>query len=141
VKLFLKRDSITTPDPEARQHNHARTGTVARMQRHLALLLTGLSLTLLLSARTVDAQPAPTVTIDNYAYQPAEITVAPGTTVTWTNAQTDDVHSTTSNDGVWDSDTLDTGSSFKFTFNDPGDYGYYCSQHPDMQGVVHVSGD
>ena len=98
--------------------------------------------TAMLLATTVQAhaQAAPTVTIDNYEFQPAEITVAPGTTVTWTNAQTDDVHSTVSNDGLWQSDTLDTGASFTFTFNDPGDYGYYCSQHADMQGIVHVSG-
>src|SRR5579884_2817919 len=91
---------------------------------------------------TAHAQPAPTtVTIDNYEFQPAEITVAPGTAVTWTNAQTDDVHSSVSNDGLWDSDTLDTGKSFTYTFNDAGDFYYYCSQHPDnMQGVVHVSG-
>ncbi|MBV9168608.1 MAG: cupredoxin domain-containing protein [Chloroflexi bacterium] len=108
------------------------------MKRHVALLAT--SLTLLLSATGVHAQPASKVTIDNYEFQPAEITVAPGTTVTWTNAQTDDVHSAVSNDGLWDSDTLDTGKSYQYTFSDPGDFGYYCSQHPDMQGVVHVSG-
>ena len=90
---------------------------------------------------TAHAQPAPKVTMDNYEFQPSEITVAPGTAVTWTNAQTDDVHSSVSNDGLWDSDTLDTGKSFTYTFNDPGDFYYYCSQHPDsMQGVVHVSG-
>jgi plastocyanin len=88
-----------------------------------------------------EAQTSSTVTMDNYEFMPAEMTVAPGTPVTWTNKQTDDVHSTVSNDGLWDSDTLDTGKSFTFTFTDPGDYAYYCSQHPDMQGVVHVSGD
>src|SRR5690348_17058925 len=102
-------------------------------------LATTVATVLALLATTAQAQPAPKVTIDNYAFQPADITVAPGTTVTWTNAQTDDVHSSVSNDGLWDSDTLDTGQSFQYTFTDPGDFTYYCSVHPDMQAVIHVS--
>lgn len=108
------------------------------MRRHITLL--GAGLALVLSAGSVQAQSPATVTMDNYAFAPADITVAPGTTVTWTNAQTDDVHSTVSKDGVWGSGTLDTGQSFDFLFTDPGDYAYVCGQHPDMQGVVHVSG-
>ena len=108
------------------------------MKRRLMTLAA--AATLLVTTAQAHAQTAPTVTIDNYEFQPAEITVAPGTTLTWTNAQTDDVHSSVSNDGLWDSDTLDTGKSFTYTFNDPGDFYYYCGQHPDMQGVVHVSG-
>ena len=95
--------------------------------KHRLLTLAAAAMLLATTAQTYAQETPPTVTIDNYEFQPAEITVAPGTTLTWTNAQTDDVHSTVSNDGLWDSDTLDTGKSFTYTFNDPGDYYYYCS--------------
>lgn len=104
--------------------------------RHIVIAIAA---ALLSAAPAAYAQATPSVTIDNYAFAPAEITVPAGTTVTWTNAQGDDVHSSTSNDGLWDSGTLQTGESYKFTFQQPGDFAYACSIHPDMQGVVHVT--
>ena len=80
-----------------------------------------------------------TVTIDNFAFTPAEITVAPGTTVTWLNR--DDIPhmvvDATQPRGFI-SPPLDTDDSFKHAFDKPGTYHYFCSLHPHMQGTVVV---
>ncbi|HEX4002764.1 MAG TPA: cupredoxin family copper-binding protein [Candidatus Acidoferrales bacterium] len=78
-----------------------------------------------------------TVTIDNFSFTPKEITVAPGTTVTWVNH--DDVpHTVVSTDKKFRSKALDTDDRFSFTFTDAGTYGYFCSVHPMMTGKVVV---
>lgn len=91
------------------------------------------------TAATARADDAPAVAIDNYAFTPAEITIAAGTTVTWSQLQANEVHTVTSIDGVWDSNVLNTGATYSFQFTTPGDFRYDCSVHPDlMMGVVHV---
>jgi len=78
-------------------------------------------------------------TIDNFTFSPVTITVAPGTTVTWTNR--DDIpHTVTSADTprAFGSQPLDTGDRFSFVFAAPGSYRYFCSLHPNMQGTVVV---
>ena len=79
------------------------------------------------------------VAIDNFAFSPQEITVAPGTRVTWVNH--DDVpHTATSSvkPRVFDSKTLDTDATFSFVFKAPGTYEYFCAVHPHMTGKVIV---
>ncbi len=77
------------------------------------------------------------VKIDNFSFGPATLTVAAGTTVTWTNR--DDIpHTVASDDKVFKSKVLDTDEKFSFTFTKPGTYGYFCSIHPKMTGKVVV---
>src|SRR6266404_4399900 len=77
------------------------------------------------------------VKIDNFSFGPATLTVAAGTTVTWTNR--DDIpHTVVSDDKVFKSKVLDTDEKFSFTFTKPGTYGYFCSIHPKMTGKVVV---
>ena len=85
------------------------------------------------------AVTANTVTIDNFAFGPAAITVAVGTKVTWTNRD-DEPHTVTSADDpkLFKSAALDTDDSFSFTFDKPGTYSYFCSIHPRMTGTVVV---
>src|SRR5689334_16835042 len=77
------------------------------------------------------SQPAAvSVKIDNFAFQPKELEIAVGTTVTWLNA--DDVpHTATSKDDpqAFDSGAMDTDDKFSFTFKKPGKYTYYCKVH------------
>lgn len=80
------------------------------------------------------------VSIEALAFGPAELTVAAGTTVTWTNDEAGIPHTTTSDDGVWDSGTLQPGGSFSFTFDEPGSYPYSCTIHPSMSGTIVVEG-
>jgi plastocyanin len=84
-------------------------------------------------------KPASTaeVKIDNFVFGPAAITVAAGTTVTWTNR--DDIpHTVVSTDKVFKSKVLDTDEKFSFAFTKPGEYPYFCSIHPKMTGKVIV---
>ena len=76
------------------------------------------------------------VTIDNFTFTPAEVTVKAGDTVTWTN--NDDIPHTVVSAGKYRSKTLDTDDSFSFTFAASGDYKYFCSLHPHMTGLVKV---
>jgi plastocyanin len=77
------------------------------------------------------------VKIDNFSFTPASITVAAGTTVTWTNR--DDIpHTVVSDDKVFKSKVLDTDEKFAFSFSKPGTYPYFCSVHPKMTGKVIV---
>jgi amicyanin len=82
------------------------------------------------------------IPIAQYAYQPAEMTVRVGETVTWTN-QDQAPHDvvTTAGPAVLQSPLLTQGQSWSFTFTVPGDYDYYCSVHPDMRGRVTVLPD
>lgn len=80
-----------------------------------------------------------TVTIDNFTFTPAQLTVAKGTRVVWINR--DDIpHLIVSADDprAMRSPPLDTDDQFAFTFAAPGTYRYFCSLHPHMQGVVVV---
>lgn len=94
----------------------------------------------------MDATPvdiAPTepnaVNINNFAFSPKELTIAVGTTVTWTNK--DEEPHTVFNAGsppAFKSAALDGGDKFSFTFTKPGTYRYFCSVHPFMTAMVVV---
>jgi plastocyanin len=76
------------------------------------------------------------VHIDNFVFQPAQLNVKVGTTVTWTNR--DDIPHTVVCVGKFRSKTMDTDDSFSFTFTAAGDYKYFCSLHPHMTGMIRV---
>jgi amicyanin len=83
------------------------------------------------------AAGASAVTIDNFTFSPPAITVAAGTTVTWTND--DDIpHTVRAVDGSFHSKAMDTADSYSFTFAKPGVYSYFCTLHPKMVGKVIV---
>lgn len=80
---------------------------------------------------------------DNVCYTPAEVTVGTGGTVTWTNDDTA-AHTVTSGtptdgpDGVFDSSIVMSGATFEHTFEEAGEYDYFCIVHPWMAGKVTV---
>ncbi|HEY2822283.1 MAG TPA: cupredoxin family copper-binding protein [Candidatus Acidoferrum sp.] len=77
------------------------------------------------------------VKVDNFSFSPQTITVAPGTTVIWTNR--DDIpHTVVSDDKVFKSKVLDTDEKFSYTFDKAGSFPYFCSVHPKMTGKVIV---
>ena len=97
----------------------------------LALALAGLAS--LSIARADEA----TVKIENFTFNPAELTIKPGTTVTFVNA--DDIpHSVVENTGKFKSKPLDTGDKFTMTFTDAGEVAYYCGFHSHMTGKIIV---
>lgn len=95
---------------------------------------------LVLIGATASATAAPhRIVIDDFAFAPRALIVAPGTTVTWTNRD-EEIHTVVSADGhkAFKSPPLDTGDSFTVTFTTPGTYRYFCSIHPHMTGEVDV---
>src|SRR5215213_5265065 len=109
--------------------------------RKTILRLAALSLVaLVLFAPTVGAQgKTTTVSIKDFAFNPSNTTIAPGTTVTWVNND-QTAHTVTANDGAFDSGTLQPGQSYSFAFDKAGTYAYHCNIHPDMSATVSVSG-
>jgi plastocyanin len=79
----------------------------------------------------------PSVSIENFNYVSANVTVPAGTTVVWTN--NDDVeHTITASDNSFSSQPLQTDAQFSHTFTTPGSYSYFCAIHPFMTGKVIV---
>ena len=76
------------------------------------------------------------VSIDNFTFEPAQLTVKVGTTVTWKNR--DDIPHTVVSAGKFRSKAMDTDDSYSFTFTAAGDYPYFCSLHPHMTGTIKV---
>jgi plastocyanin len=102
-----------------------------------ALATGGLMMLAVADIATAAPTPPAAVTISNFTFNKPVVTVKPGTTVTWTNA--DDIpHTVTSKNGVFKSKVLDTGDHFSFTFAKAGQFGYFCSLHPHMTGTVIV---
>jgi plastocyanin len=89
------------------------------------------------------AQAVAQVNLVNTTFQPQQIEVAVGTTVTWTNQDTV-AHTVTAGprdnpSGLFDSGNMEAGGTFSFTFTEPGTYEYFCSPHPGMDGTVIVT--
>lgn len=71
-------------------------------------------------------------------FDPGDLTVTVGTTVTWSN--TDSVaHTVTATDGAFSSGNLDPGTNFGYTFNATGTFDYACTIHLAMKGKVTVT--
>ena len=79
------------------------------------------------------------VTIDNFAFAPATLTVKVGSTVTWTNKD-EEPHTVAASDGSFHSPGMGTGATFSHTFSTAGKFDYVCSIHPMMRGTVVVTG-
>jgi plastocyanin len=108
----------------------------------LSLLAACLLLGLLPAGPAVAQDAGPTVQMQPRTFAPAELHVAPGTSVIWTNPS-DVEHTVTADDGSFDSGNVEPGDSFSMTFDTPGRYQYYCQQHgepglQDMAGVIIV---
>ena len=80
------------------------------------------------------------VTISNSRFDNVELRVEPGTTVTFVNTDPF-AHTITSVDESpveFDSGDLGQDQVFEFTFDEPGEYAYFCRIHPTMRAVVIV---
>jgi len=106
--------------------NHASTAAIASL--------------CLLGAIAACSRAAPrvhTVKIQNFVFTPAELTVARGDTVVWSN--TDFVpHSTTARNAAWDSKAIEANGAWRFATGDAGRYDYYCVLHLSMKGTIVV---
>ncbi len=124
--------TIPTPNPPAKFR--------FRFQLALAVAIAAGLAAGMLTARQARAALDPTsaVTIDNFTFTPAEITVPAGAVVRWSNH--DDIpHSIVGPNGAFRSAALDTNESYSFAFKTPGTFTYFCGLHPHMTGKVIVT--
>ena len=73
----------------------------------------------------------------DFDFVPATVTINVGDTVLWTN-NANDVHTTTSDTGIWDSGTMNPGATFSHIFNSAGTFAYHCAIHSFMHGTIVV---
>ncbi|HEY4044980.1 MAG TPA: cupredoxin domain-containing protein [Rhodopila sp.] len=101
------------------------------------VILRGLLLTCTILPVTGRSDTAAQVKIDNFTFGPDKLTIAKGTTVTWTN--TDDIpHSIVLTALGIRSKPLDTDKEFTYQFERTGTFSYICGLHPAMHGQVVV---
>jgi plastocyanin len=91
--------------------------------------------------RAAAAAPSEVV-IQNFAFVPATLTVAPGTAVTWSNRD-EEPHNIVNipepgQPRLFRSQAIDGGEKYTFVFDKPGTYRYICAVHPHMEGTVVV---
>ena len=109
-----------------------------RSSRAAVAAALSMSVAIALACTTLARAAEPSqITITKFAFEPKEITVAPGTNVVWTNKD-ETPHTVASNDKSFASKGLDTGDTYEHTFDREGDFAYICTVHPFMTGVVHV---
>jgi plastocyanin len=77
------------------------------------------------------------------AYSPNPVQVSVGSTVTWTNDDSQP-HTATSGENVTPDQRFDSGimtpaATFEYTFTEAGEYPYFCLLHPNMVGTVSIS--
>jgi plastocyanin len=127
--------------------------TVSRLASKLTLPLGAAAIAaatvgaVLCSSTTADARPAPpaahvvaragAVTVANMAFSPASVSTTLGGSVTWTY-QDAISHTSTSDQGFWDSGPRSGGATYSHTFTSAGSFAYHCSIHPMMHGSVKV---
>jgi plastocyanin len=72
------------------------------------------------------------------SYSPTSIEINSGTAVTWTNDDTV-IHTVTDTQKTFDSEFIQAGGTWQYTFEKPGQYDYLCTLHPWMKGTVSVT--
>lgn len=75
------------------------------------------------------------ISIENFSFKPATLTIKTGETVVWTNKDSaqHDIKSAGFNSAL-----LSKGQTFEFKFNEKGSYDYSCGVHPSMLGKIIV---
>lgn len=85
-----------------------------------------------------------TVEIRQFAYDPNDISISVGDSVTWTNRDTDfdtagHGHTATADNGAWNTGTLRQNETKTITFDSVATYSYSCLVHPNMKGTLRVN--
>lgn len=86
--------------------------------------------------------PAPETTmvsIADFNFESDMVEIPVGTTVQWVNNDSF-AHTVQANDDSFESETLDEGDVFEFTFDEAGTFDYICGIHPSMTGMIVVTG-
>lgn len=78
------------------------------------------------------------VEITDFSFDRNTLRVPPGTVVRWIN-EDPVAHTSTADDGRWDSNLVGPGETYSRRFDEPGEFAYHCTPHPFMTGTVIVS--
>jgi plastocyanin len=90
------------------------------------------------SAPGSPAQGGGAVTISDYEYTPADLTVPVGTVVKITNEDSTPHTVTSKESGVFESGSIETGKTGQIKLEKAGTFAYYCAFHPFMKGTIEV---
>jgi len=110
--------------------------TVSR--RKAMTLSIGATVALPMMASTAKAATTHEVTIKSFAFVPADITIAAGDSITFTN-EDGAPHTATDDNGAFDTDRLNKGQAATLTFASAGAFSYFCKFHPNMKGTITIS--
>lgn len=89
------------------------------------------------SQSKTDSGPG-SLSIADFKFAPASLTVSPGTRITVANHDSTAHTATADNGQSFDTGNIDPGSSASITLPKPGTYKYHCSIHPFMHGTLVV---
>lgn len=78
------------------------------------------------------------VDIKDFAYNPAQVDIPVGATVTWTNSDSVPHTATAQDRAALQSGTLQPGDTYSQTFAEAGTFDYFCEFHPNMKGTIVV---
>lgn len=78
------------------------------------------------------------VWIQGMVFNPLTVAVLAGNTIKWTNRDIV-AHTITLDNGLFDSGSMENGSSFVWKFNNTGTFTYHCAIHPAMKGSIIVN--
>jgi plastocyanin len=90
----------------------------------------------------IDTQPSQAaeskVTVDDEKFEPADITVPSGTTITVQNTSQNAPHSAKAQDGSFDTGYIMPGATGQVTMSKAGEFQYFCEPHPWKTGTIKV---
>jgi plastocyanin len=78
------------------------------------------------------------VVMESIRFDPAEVTIKAGDTVTWTNNDSVGHDVTADEFKSGQAGAMGSGDTFEHTFDQAGSFDYVCSVHPGMDGTVTV---
>jgi plastocyanin len=90
------------------------------------------------TAAMAQKHPTRTVSIQNFSFKPAQITIKRGTKVRWINKDSTTHTATANKKRSFDSGRLSPGQSYTHTFKRAGKQRYHCEIHTDMKGTITV---
>jgi plastocyanin len=80
---------------------------------------------------------ANTVSVHDFKFEPASLTVKAGAKVTFANHDST-THTATADGGAFDTHDMAPGTTHSVTLSTPGTYTYHCAVHPEMTGTIVV---
>ncbi|MGA8340157.1 MAG: cupredoxin family copper-binding protein [Solirubrobacteraceae bacterium] len=128
------------PRPHKRHHRHVNEHArshAATVELAGGALRAGGAVSSPARPATAHAANDTSVTISDFQFTPATITIHVGDTVTWAN-HGPSAHTATANDSSFNTGVLQKGHSASHTFTTAGTFTYICQIHPFMHGTVVV---